>query len=89
MNKAHFESMFAWQLYFADNDDSILTQMYTHTHTHVSTSKKMESKGKRGKKCHETKTPTRIVQLDLVLFYLILRLRFFDFISNMVKENTH
>lgn len=47
----------------------------------------MESKGE--KKCHETKTPTRIVQLDLVLFYFIFRLRFFRLISNMVKENAH
>lgn len=79
--------MFAWQLYFADNDDSILT----HTCECVKWNE-MESKGEREReeKCHETKTPTRIVQLDLVLFYFIFRLRFFfNFISNMVKENAH
>lgn len=50
---------------------------YAHTYAHAHTWDGMESKGE--KKCDETKPPTHIVQLDLVLFYFFVYVFFISF----------
>lgn len=68
------------------------THAHTYTYIHVSASKEMESKagGETERKCHETKTPTRIstIRFSFILFYSSFTF-FFHFILNMVKENAH